>query len=44
MKSSRLFYFTVVSVFIAGAAKVFSQSTVSVSKNALVESSGLEPL
>lgn len=39
MKSSRLFYFTVASVFIAGAAKVFSQSTVSVSKNALVESS-----
>ena len=39
MKSSHLFYFTVASVFIAGAAKVFSQSTVSVSKNALVESS-----
>lgn len=39
IKSSRLFYFTVASVFIAGAAKVFSQSTVSVSKNALVESS-----
>ena len=39
MKSSRLFYFTVASVFIAGAAKVFSQSTVSVSKNVLVESS-----
>ena len=39
MKSSRLFYFTVASVFIAGAAKVFSQSTVSDLKNALVESS-----